>query len=867
MPLSTFTPRQKPGGYVEQVFTTSVKTPVVPTMPAVAVGPLILVQDPTVVATKYTGTSETVILPNFEAGAKVKASSVNISLSNIEVGLLGISEQLDGTVPAVTVPDPHARRFLDATGKTGLFFGVKAGDIAEVTENITNGVAGVVDATDLFTLTQSGSFVNVNPGDTILVADPVTSIEITTQVLQVTAGGNAVVVADELLATNNLVWTITRLIKALVKAVPSDTRLELNKELSVSGSNVNIFKIKRMLLATGASSSSQPLALGAQAVGTSSYTLATTNSTNDSVSIVGDLRISGFNLFNAYPIVNLSSLQLEVDTTTTTLKNAAGASEPVVFASILSVNDIVLVGASATRYKVVSINASTNKVTFNSSLGAAADPVTALTIPEKAKLITNSSISIGYRALKTAKANQLIEIPTKDLVNTYAGPYHVENPLGIACTVMAANTDTAIYFMPIESEDEVGFLKALAKLESQDVYNVCLLSQSITIQGYGKSHVDGMSTALRGKWRVLWANLAEPTEAISSVFKGGSLQVDVTITSGAVVSGSTVFFYDAKQNFNDLLSIGDYIKIESQDNVASTLPSTNSTETTVGTVTTYSRIYRVLEIINASKIKLETVPYMGSDAVYSNVAVSSLVTEAGVSYIGQYTAIKALTVAEQALYIANIAASFADRRVLLISNGESVISIDSLPHTLPGYYIAAALAGLSSGTLQHQPLTNISITGVLGVRGGSDKYDETLQGLIAAGGGWLVVQTEKDKSLPYTWQQLSTSQGGWKEQEFSITKNVDEVSKALVGQERDLWGKNNVNEVTIAAFQTNAVSVLDRRKTTTYNGRDGSYLGAPLTAYSFSGVTQDTLIPGVVYADISLEPASPLNTGLIRLII
>lgn len=861
-----FTPRNKPGVQVEQQITASVSTPVIPTMPSVVIGPMVLIQDLAEVSGRYTGASSAFLFPNIEAGAKVDEDSIQIKLSDVTVTVLGGDETLAGTVDAPTVGDPHAKRFLSAPTKTGIMIGVKAGDLVSVTEAVADGSAGVVDISTLSLLTETGAFSLVQPGDQIVVTDTSSNVTATVNVTKVNSGNNSIEVDGTLPAGSGLTWTVTRLIEAIVKAVPTDVKLELDKELSFSGSAVNTFVVKRQLVSGSSNVVDQPLTSGVVSLGSTDYTLATISTTNDAFSVDSSLSVAGFVGFNQYPFVSLTGLELEIDTATTTLKNQTGATTVTNFASILRVGDIIKVGVAATRFKVLSINTTLNTVTVDSSIGVAATAVTALTIPEKAKKINDAKISAQYRALRTAKANNYIEIPTDDLIESNVGVYHPENPLGIGVTLMAANTGTAVYAIPVESNDEAGYLKALAIAESKEIYNVCALSQSLTIQGYVKTHVDSMSLPTKGRWRVGWGNLAEPTEAITPEAKGASLILNVTLSGGAPAVGSTAYLYDARSNFSTSVSIGDYIKVWSQDNVSSTIGASGSIASTNSlNVTRYYRIYRVLEKVNSSKLKLEVVTYTGSDAIYTAIANSAVIAEA-TTYIVGFQVVKPLTTTEKAQYIANIAASFSDRRFLYITNGSCLISYLGSNYEVPGYYIAAALAGLSSGTLPHQPLTNFPIAGIVGVRGGSEKYDDTQQGIIAAGGGWLVVQDILDASLPYTWQQLSTGQGGIKEQEFSFTKNLDEISKALVINNRRFPGRNNNVPEARAAIQSQATAVLDTRASITYNSPLGGFLGPQILSYTFGGVLQDTVIKDLAYADITVELPLPLNTIVFRLI-
>jgi hypothetical protein len=821
----------------------------------VVVGVQNLVQDLTTLPAKYKGILQAFPFPNFEAGAKINTDKLKIKLSSITVGLLGITETLTGSVVANTNPSPHEQRFLSVTGKDGIFIGVRAGDIVKVKESVVAVGSNSVDPLNLRRVTTGSPslFLPIQPGDIATITDVATGRVVTANVILV-ASGYFEVDADLPAGTNTITIDVIRQLDALVKSVPTDQKLELDKELSVTGVSVNTFVVHRKLISGSTNVIDQPLSTGVIALTNSSYSLATISTTNDAFTLSSNIAISGFTGFDAYPYMVVTNPYIV--SSGTTITNDTGGT--VDFSKLVKVGSKISIGSGI--YTVTSVISTA--MTLNAAPGPGGFQFSSITFPEFDKKVVEADVSTSYVALRTANANKFMEVPTDDLIESIAGPYHVDNPIGVAVTAMAANTAKSVYFIPVQADNEQGYLAALAALESKFVYNVCALSQAVVIQSFTKSHVDAMSTPVKGRWRVAWANLAEPTEGLTPKTKGGSLQVDVT--AGTTPTG-TVYLYDPKANFANA-SIGDYIKVYEQDNVSSTLPSTGSLSfTTADSVVHYYRIYKIIEKINSSKLKLEIIPYVGENAIYTNVANSSVVSES-TTFITEYEIIKVLTRSEQAQTIAATAASFSDRRVLLISNGSCVMSINNTAVEVPGYYLAAALAGLSAETLPHQPLTNYPIAGFIGVRGGSEKYDDNQQGIIAAGGAWLVVQDVLDTSIPYTWQQLSTSQGGIKEQEFSFTKNLDEISYGLSLDHARFPGRNNIVPETLAAIESQAIATLESRKNIRYNSPLGGYLGPQILEYSIGGVIEDPLILDLAYSDITVKLPLPLNAIDFRLI-
>lgn len=518
-----------------------------------------------------------------------------------------------------------------------------------------------------------------------------------------------------------------------------------------------------------------------------------------------------------------------------------------------------------TTYRTVATIVDNTHLTVGSAFATAISNST-LKGPNRKKPVIQALVKMDYVAQRTKDANKLLTIDDSSQLAAKVGTISVDNPLGLAASLMSgAAGGNQILAMPIEDDTTLGWLNAIGVLESKDVYHLVPLTQSLTIQSLFKSHVDAMSTSINGSWRVLFSNLAQPTESTTSIKSGGSL---IVATAAGSPSTGTVHLYDPTADFTTSVSVGDFIKIYKQSGVISTIPNTAPSEATKDPQTglsSFYRIYRVVEKVNSSKIKLERATYSGEQGIYTQNADTTVITESA-TYTGKYEVTKLITKDEEAQLIGTVAQSFSDRRVNYITNGKCVVEINGTDHEVEGFYLAAAIAGLSAATLPHQPLTNYPIPGIKGVRGGSEYFNINQQGVIAAGGGWLVVQDVLDTSLPYTWQQLTTSQGSSKEQEFSFTKNLDEISKAVRIDHTRFPGRNNMVEETINAIETQTRATLETRAATRYNSPLGGFLGPQILSYTVNGVVADPLLIDTVYVDLTLNLPVPLNILKFRIV-
>lgn len=160
--------------------------------------------------------------------------------------------------------------------------------------------------------------------------------------------------------------------------------------------------------------------------------------------------------------------------------------------------------------------------------------------------IKSAKVFVDYIALSVADANTILSIEDDSQIVSKCGVISHLNPLGLAASIAASNTLNTLRVIPVEDETNEAWLKALTVAEKADIHNVCLLSQSLTIQSYARSHVDGMSTAARHGWRVLWMNLKHTFEKI----------IKFTTENGKLeyipdVNGDYIRFYDGLADFSD----------------------------------------------------------------------------------------------------------------------------------------------------------------------------------------------------------------------------------------------------------------------------------------------------------------------------
>lgn len=548
--------------------------------------------------------------------------------------------------------------------------------------------------------------------------------------------------------------------------------------------------------------------------------------------------------------------------------------------------------------------------------------------------IKTSDVYVDYRALSVAEANTVIEVDNAFSLNK-VGELDYTNPLGLAVSLAVANTLNTVYAIPLEDNTNEAWLKALSVAEGQRANNLCMLSQSMTIQSFGKTHVDGMSIASRHGWRFQWMNLKHVfEEVLVTQQENGRLEyipdingdyirffsalgdfsaIPATDTYIAFWKSGTLFdsndkpvdptFYKVTEKGDDdnvlicdkFAYIGEqgrgvYTAITAESSAeftgyiydptekTFTVPTANTTASgkpfngITFNVGDYAVIndqdpdFKANGVYIVTQVGTVTEPFIFTkddsksaiDAIDINGAPTSLAPQVGI-----YQIIKLLDKTEQAQAIANVAHSFGNRKILYITNEKCIIELDGIDRTLPGYYVCAAYAGLASASSvpPHQPFTNFPIAGIKAVLYSSaDRYfSPDQQGIVVAGGGWLCEQSVFGSSPVMAWQQVTTDNSSVSRNEFSFSRNLDDISYKFYDDHIRFPGISNNIEDARNFIATQTAVTLDQLTKNPVDSTIGGKLGTQAISTSFSGIQADPLLPIASYADIDLVLPLPLN--------
>lgn len=212
---------------------------------------------------------------------------------------------------------------------------------------------------------------------------------------------------------------------------------------------------------------------------------------------------------------------------------------------------------------------------------------------------------------------------------------------------------------------------------------------------------------------------------------------------------------------------------------------------------------------------------------------------------------------EVAEALAQDAGSFGNRRVVAVWPDQ----VGSGGVTMPGYHLAAAIAGLASGVVPHQPLTNVEVAGFDDLSRAYAYFNETQLNRMAEAGVWIV--TEDRDGTPHTRHALTTDNLDLNRREEMIRRNVDSISYLFLRRLRPYIGRANAQPKILITLGYETRSII------TYLRSNGvtPELGGQLIDAAIVTLQIHPLLKDRVELVIGLIVPAPLNNIELHLVV
>jgi hypothetical protein len=353
-------------------------------------------------------------------------------------------------------------------------------------------------------------------------------------------------------------------------------------------------------------------------------------------------------------------------------------------------------------------------------------------------------------------------------VSTLLGTVDPENPIGYGVYKALTNVSgNDVMYVQTRGSTLQDYLEALALLSQRnDVYMLVPMTFDREVQDAVAAHVNAMSGPETGRWRIAFVcrpavesrGIVGIDSLVSATVENAGSFADVNIATDGVN------LYDAGIRPTDVVRFG-------------------YADDGFGGVTYANGI--VDAVISPSRLRIR------GNAAYNIVAASKI--EIWRSY----------TPGEVASETAMDATSFSSRRVVAV--WPDYPEVAGTP--VPGYYLAAAIAGLKSSVLPQQGLTTVEVAGFDGMSRTTRKFDHAQLNAMAAAGMFIV--TQSPTGTIYVRHALTTDPRDINTAELMRTTNLDSISYVMLSRLASFQGRYNITPQLLEVIRLNVVHAVE----------------------------------------------------------
>lgn len=418
-------------------------------------------------------------------------------------------------------------------------------------------------------------------------------------------------------------------------------------------------------------------------------------------------------------------------------------------------------------------------------------------------------------------------------IDEIPGQTSVDNPLKYAVSKALANSGgTAVRFIAVEDPTDIdSWQKALKKaIGRKDLYNYVPLTFDKEILDLFAAQANSESGPTKTNWKACFFSLQRKTST--------TLVSDATSSDGEVVLATLTDNPQATGSQYTLLSVPDG-NADFETNGVDAGDTVRFLYTTDGFGNESWSEFVVDEVLSETSLLVRT-GHTSAISVAQKIEI-----------------VHALSTDEVKADLMQQAGAFADSRVCavypdLLGNGGTAI---------PGYHLAAALAGLVSGALPHQPLTNVAVAGFDDVSASAVFFDETQLDALSEAGVWVV--TEDADGVIHTRDACTTDTSSLKLRMESVRRNVDSISFLFTNRLKRFIGRTNVTPNMLLRLKQEADAALD------YLTRSGDVeeLGPQLISGTVTRIRVHQLLKDRIEIILTLEVPLVLNNIELHLVV
>lgn len=446
--------------------------------------------------------------------------------------------------------------------------------------------------------------------------------------------------------------------------------------------------------------------------------------------------------------------------------------------------------------------------------------------------LQGGSLFVEYRVWLPDFVGQLGSLSTSSQVSGLLGIDHPDNPLGygVLLAVSNSNGQTVRFIAVSDPSSDAAWSRAFELARGRtDVYNIVPMSSRKEVQDLAASLALADSAPDRGAW------------------KGAALAT--TLADSAAILNAA------------LSSDGEAVLAKLADD-----PDTSGTQYSLLSVPAGNAKFLTKGVRAGDTVRyLFTTDGFGSET-YDEFTIDEVLSESSLRLTSGH--ISAITVAQRVEVWRDMAGTDAvaalvaqmgqqkDRRVIKIANP----TLTNGGLEFPGYFGAAAVAGLRSGVNPHQNLTHVTLIGIDGPGTLLASLNAVDYDSLAEAGGWVIAQDQT--GAMYNYDATTTDPSDTKHKLEVIRVNVDSLSYSLRQVLLPFIGKTNITPDTITAIDTQLRGTLTTLQSTFFGALGPQLLNSRVIAITQSLLQRDKLI-----ITIALTVPFPVDNIDLQLII
>lgn len=483
---------------------------------------------------------------------------------------------------------------------------------------------------------------------------------------------------------------------------------------------------------------------------------------------------------------------------------------------------------------------------------AAAEGITLpLGLTTNSQAILEGDLYASYRALRTDLASEVKQYTNVTSMNAVFGTGQIvpANPLAYGVSIASQNTVTPVHGLGLDANalpnEVLAYTAATDVLQRGEMYAIALLTHNAVVHTTYKNHVEQVSQPDKKQERVVIINsmlpmisvLQEEQTTVTTANNSRTVlgtQIDgegeFAVSPNTLNDASTDQFADVKPG--DSLVILGGTDVTPGTYKVDTIPTVNSLTTETNFITAGAPTDIQYYIYRKDGVASDGASLYDRNASFltNGVAAGHYVKIIGGSLAGRYKVAtvlseKELTLSpaidgtteltdsityqvdrdlskpEQSDAVRGYSEAFASRRVVHVWPDVLKAPIGQTTYDVPGFFATCSIAGLTSGLPTQQGLTNLAISGFLGLDHSTRYFTEEELDNIADGGTMILAQDEESTPL-YVRHQLTTDRSAIKFQEYSVTKNVDFIAKFWRQTYARFIGQYNIVNTTLDNLRT-----------------------------------------------------------------